>query len=321
MSSGTPTASSSKKRELSSPEYSIEIKKNKVITDSTTDIESSSLEEHLTAASMEEDDAPAHVTLSDAQLEKIAGFMSSSFQPQISEIAKDSFQSQISDLVTSIVSGVLEGLNKKLDNLEKQNTDLRKENDDLAKENQELQKRVTKLESAVDTAEQYSRRNCLRISGMEEKPLENTDKFVFDIANAIGVDLDVGDVDRSHRLGKPGTAEEPRTKPRDIIVKFATYRMRNMFYKARTLTKDKGYKGVFVNEDLTKSRSKLLYEARRRVKSGQLKSAWSSDGTILIKTNIDDNDVVSRVNSLSDLPGYIAPPPPSGDPAPSGSHD
>ena len=209
-------------------------------------------------------------------------------------------------------------MNKKLEEVEKQNDDLRKENEDLAKDNLELQKRVAKLESAVDTAEQYSRRNCLRISGIEEKTSENTDNIVLNIANAIGVDLDVHDVDRSHRLGKPGTAAEPRTKHRDIIVKFSTYRQGNAFYRARTLTKDNGYKGVFINEDLTKSRSKLLYEARRRVKSGQLKSAWSSDGSILIKTNIDDEEVVSKVNSVSDLPDYIAPPPPAADPAPAG---
>ena len=218
------------------------------------------------------------------------------------------------------MSGVLEGLNKKLDTLEKQNDDLRKENEDLAKANDDLQTRVTKLESAVDAAEQYSRRNCLRISGYEERTPENTDTIVLDIANAIGVDLDVRDIDRSHQLGQPGTAAEPRTKHRDIIVKFSTYRARNKLYKARTLTKDKGYKGVFVNEDLTRSRSKLLYEARTRVKSGQLKSAWSSDGTVLIKTNINDEDVVSKVNSLLDLPNYIAPPPSHGDPTPAGGH-
>ena len=122
-------------------------------------------------------------------------------------------------MFTSIISGVLEGLNKKLDDLEKQNDDLRKENQDMRgiKENKDLQKRVTKLESAVDAAEQYSRRNCLRISGMKEGAFENIDTIVLDIAKAIGVDLDV---DRSHRLGRPGTVAEPRTKPRDIIVKF-----------------------------------------------------------------------------------------------------
>ena len=307
-------------------EYSIEIKKNKKIAGPITDTETSSLEKSISAAGMETDEAvgdnPALLTLSETQLEKIAGFMSTTFQPQILQITKDSFKSQISDLVTSVVSGVLEGLNKKLDDLEKQNDDLRKENQDIIKENKDLQKRVTKLESAVDAAEQYSRRNCLRISGMKEGAFENIDTIVLDIAKAIGVDLDIRDVDRSHRLGRPGTVAEPRTKHRDIIVKFSTYRVRNTFYKARTLTKDRGYKGVFVNEDLTKNRSKLLFEARRRVKSGQLNSAWSTDGTVLIKsTNDDGNDVVTRVNSLSDLPEYKAPPPPTGDPAPGSGHD
>ena len=50
---------------------------------------------------------------------------------------------------------------------------------------------VSKLESAVDAAEQYSRRNCLRISGMKEGAFENTDTIVFDIVKAIGVDLDI----------------------------------------------------------------------------------------------------------------------------------
>ena len=166
----------------------------------------------------------------------------------------------------------------------------------------------------MDAAEQYSRRNCLRISGIEEREHENTDNIVLDIAEAINVNIDIRDIERSHRLGKPGTDEEPRTKPRDIIVKFGSYRPRSMFYKARTQTKENGYQGVFVNEDLTKVRSKLLYEARRRVKSKQVKSAWSSDGNILIKTTNDNGDeVVRRISSVTDLPTYIAPSAPAAD--------
>ena len=59
LSSSTPTvsSSSSKKRELSSPEYSIEIKKNKIIAGPITDTETSSLEESISAAGMETDEA------------------------------------------------------------------------------------------------------------------------------------------------------------------------------------------------------------------------------------------------------------------------
>ena len=166
------------------------------------------------------------------------------FQPQITQVAKDLFQSQISDLVTMIVSGVLDGLNEQLKNLSQRNNELKKQNTDMKKENSELQKRVKTLESAADAAEQYSRRNCLRISGLEETDRENTDNILFDIAEAIDVNIDLRDIDRSHRLGKPGTEGVPRTKPRDIIVKVVSYRVRSMFYKARTQSKDKHHENM-----------------------------------------------------------------------------
>ena len=56
--------------------------------------------------------------------------------------------------------------------------------------------------------------------------------------------------------------------------------------------------GVFVNEDLTKFRSSLLYNARSLAKVKLLKGAWSSDGNILVKTL---NDGVHRINELNDL--------------------
>ena len=300
----TPSVSNPKKRELSSPE-DLTDSKNRVRTlTGSTDSETTTSSDPLTSAEMNPHgsltlggDSPVF-TLSEDQLEKIAGYMYTTFQPQITQVAKDTFQGQISELVTAIVNGVIQGLNKKLEKLEQKNTELQNENMKINKENSELQKRVKTLELAVDAGEQYSRRNCLRISGKKEVIGENTDDIVLDIAEALGVNIDISDIDRSHRLGKPGTTAEPGTKLRDIIVKSVSYRQRNMYYRARTSMQDRGYKGVFINEDLTKSRSKLLYEARLRVKSGQLKSAWSSDGTILIKsTNDDEVDAVERVNA------------------------
>ena len=110
--------------------------------------------------------------------------------------------------------------------------------------------------------------------------------------------------DRTHRLGRLSSRDRPRNKPRDIIITFATYRARQKLYKARTLTKDRNYRGggVFINEHLTKARSELLYETRRRVQSKQLKSAWSSDGTILIKFS---NETVARISDKNELPELI----------------
>ena len=106
-------------------------------------------------------------------------------------------------------------------------------------------------------------------------------------------------IDRSHRVGKPKAG-----RPRDIIIKFATYRARQKFYTKRTSLKDRGHAGVFLNEDLTKTRINQLYKARMKVKSLCLKGAWSADGTILIK---DNDDEVLRITSESDLSEYNTP--------------
>ena len=98
----------------------------------------------------------------------------------------------------------------------------------------------------VDHTEQYSRRNSLRISGLKE----NTDVIV-----TIGCDLHLDEIDKTHRVGKPDPA---RTRHREILVKFVLYRARHKLYKMRKNLKDNGYDGVFLNEDLTKTRSNVI---------------------------------------------------------------
>ena len=94
-------------------------------------------------------------------------------------------------------------------------------------------------------------------------------------------------------MGRPSAG-----RTRDIIVKFASYRTQRMVYGARTTTKDSGYVGVYINEDLTKPRNKLLLKARKMVKTKLLKSAWSSDGNILVR---DGEEEKHRITSESDL--------------------
>ena len=98
-------------------------------------------------------------------------------------------------------------------------------------------------------------------------------------------------------------------------MKFSTYRNRLTFYKQRTLLKERGHTGVFVNEDLTKFRSGLLYDARRLARVSLVKGAWSSDGNVLVK---DNDEKVHRVSVISDLFQFgflvMGPGQPSGSP-------
>ena len=126
---------SSKKRELTSPDFSTDTKKNKVSgsqSEIESDISDLSLSETMeTATTVTTTDEPevesvsTHVTLSDTHLQKISDLMQASFQPQVAQIIQESFKSQVSDLVSSIVQGVLQGLQTKVATLENENADLK----------------------------------------------------------------------------------------------------------------------------------------------------------------------------------------------------
>ena len=103
---------------------------------------------------------------------------------------------------------------------------------------------IANLESRVDDLEQYSRRNCLVITGIPENENEKTDEVVLDMSrNQLKAAIDASDIDRSHRI--PG-----RPVRRKIIVKFTTYNARR-----RVLEKKSSLKGwnnrIYINEQST----------------------------------------------------------------------
>ena len=105
---------------------------------------------------------------------------------------------------------------------------------------------MSKLESVAEESEQYSRRNSLRISNINEDDEEDSDRVVLHIADVLNVDIRQLDIDRSHRVGKPTT-----TKNHDMLVKFATNHARQRIYRAKSSLKDTTYNGVFLNKQAT----------------------------------------------------------------------
>ena len=71
----------------------------------------------------------------------------------------------------------------------------------LQEENLELRAQIEELGLAADEAAQYSRRNCLIISGIPELKKDDTEKTVINIAGKwLDIQLDIGKIDRMHRL-------------------------------------------------------------------------------------------------------------------------
>ena len=126
---------------------------------------------------------------------------------------------------------------------------------------------IDHLEIKCDDNEQYSRRSCLRIHGLDfssdedEGVLKKVEKCYSDM----GIEFNQNEIDRAHYIGKP-YMDKKKNKVRSIIVKFRSWKSRTAFYKARPrnhLDRQKKPGSSFnVSLDLTKCRYNLLIKAK-----------------------------------------------------------
>ena len=160
---------------------------------------------------------------------------------------------------------------------------------DLREDLSETREALDVMHNSLDTHEQYSRRNSLRFfTKQPEDRQESTDSLVIDMANSIGVSLVPGDICRSHRVGRPSS-----NGPRPIIAKFTSYRVRSAVFLAR-----KKGRGLFITEDLTKSRSNMFFKARRYRTDGIFKHAWTNDGNVKVRFHDDRSFTVNNDEQL-----------------------
>lgn len=82
-------------------------------------------------------------------------------------------------------------------------------------------------------------------------------------------------------------------------MKFAQYNTRAMLYNERKdLRNLETLKNVFINEDLKKKRSKLLFDARTLARTEMVKATYSTDGYLYIR---DHTDTRHMIKSDSDI--------------------
>lgn len=152
-----------------------------------------------------------------------------------------------------------------------------------------LHNEVKELKSTCDELEQYSRRNNVRISGIDENTNEFTDNIVLELAHSMDLDLSFRDLCRSHRVG--------RKKPcRDIIVKFVCHNAKEAFFANKYKLKHP----VYVKEDLTRERDNLYYQCRLLRKQGKLTKVSTRDGRIIVRNS---EGQIRNLHSLEELQG------------------
>ncbi|KAH3738900.1 hypothetical protein DPMN_045543 [Dreissena polymorpha] len=123
-----------------------------------------------------------HVHLSEVDRETITIRMHELFKVDLDEMVT----SIVPAFIPQVIKGIIASLNEKIES--------------LVQENNVLKDQVAKLTLQADRAEQYSRSNCLRVTGIPEtKDNEDTDEIILDMAIEIGANLSIEEIDRSHR--------------------------------------------------------------------------------------------------------------------------
>ena len=163
-------------------------------------------------------------------------------------------------------------------------------------ENTNLRTEIDKLKTRVDDQEQRSRNECLLVHGMDESDEEDTDEVVLNIIkDNLNIEIDSTDIVRSHRLGPKkrsqiNTRATP-SRPRPIIIRFLSFKKRQVVYKAKSLLKGKN---IIITENLTQHRYQLYLAAKRKY---GLKNCWSNEGRVFAKSN---NRIIT-ISNMSDI--------------------
>lgn len=169
--------------------------------------------------------------------------------------------------------------------------------DDLRSELSDIRQELRDIKSTQDEAEQYSRRTCVRIGNYKESQDEDTDSIVIEVAKLAKTDIKPEDIDRSHRVNRKPDSKV--TGPREIIVKFNSYKSRTKFIIGRKQLRE-SKSNIFLNEDLTNERKQLAYECRllKKDRNSCITQTWSRDGNIYVK---DNRDKTTRIKTMFDI--------------------
>ena len=102
------------------------------------------------------------------------------------------------------MNSVITFINEKFVEFEKEIKNNNEEIKSLRKKNSYLTKRLEEMDTVLDRQEQYSRRNCLLIHGVDEVEGEDTDELSIKVIEEhMNQKIKPEDIGRSHRLGNP----------------------------------------------------------------------------------------------------------------------
>ena len=152
----------------------------------------------------------------------------------------------------------------------------------------------------LDNVAQYSRRDNIKIIGIDYNDGEDVENIVLDVAKDAGVPLTKEDISIAHRINTNSDATSTtdlnsRGKPKkvpSIVARIVNRKKRNQLFEARKKIQenpDATYRAAKIYDDVTPLRSRILYALRNKKKSDDAeakmyKFVWTRDGKILFRT-------------------------------------
>ncbi|KAL4715887.1 hypothetical protein ACJJTC_014619 [Scirpophaga incertulas] len=164
---------------------------------------------------------------------------------------------------------------------------------------------LTVIQGRIEHMEQQSRLFNIEISNLPERRDENLLSMMETLGNVIKHPVHTADLVSIHRVPH---FDNKNTRPKNVIVKFATKILRNNF-----LTAAKAYKElksdhlsisgtvqkIYINEHLTPKNKQLFRMCRIEASKQNFKYVWIKNGTILARKT--DSSPIFAVRSEQDV--------------------
>ena len=179
-------------------------------------------------------------------------------------------EEKFQDFKSSLIAEIREQIKKEISETLDKEIEKRKELESTVSMLQEhvklYQEQMNELKDKHDDLEQYGRRLCVRIDGVPSNENETSNDVFENVKGLIEEsksEIPEVAIDRAHRIGKEYTDSTSGKKSKSIIVRFTTFRHRNMFYHGRKNLKH----NVKVKMDLTKKRYSISSDALKLSKN------------------------------------------------------
>ena len=198
--------------------------------------------------------------------------------------------------------------------------DFRKLNDKFDAAQKRWDSQRDDMANQIDNAQQYSRRDNIKIIGIEPKTNEDVEQIVIDVVKDAGLDITKDDISIAHWINTKGDTTsnneinshgKPKKIP-SIIARIKSRKLRNEIYKARTTLHRNSaptHTGARIYDDVTPLRSRILFALRNRKLPGtetkKYKYVWSNEGRIFARTEEESNKRIIRNGTEIPYPAHV----------------